>query len=87
MVATELDYIKFSCSKTLSAALLGEVRNIVIRFVYVCQIAGCEHRLSVSLCDSRESGLMLVLLLCLGCMLPHSAAATNEARHSCPERK
>ena len=56
-------------------------------FVHVCKISGCEHRLSVSFCDSRESGLMLVLLLCSGHMFPHSASATREARRSCPGRK
>lgn len=76
-MSSELDYIKF-CS---------EVRSVVTRFVHVCKNAGCEHRLPVPFCDSRESGLMLVLLLCLGHMFLHSASATSETTCSCPGRK
>lgn len=78
MVATEMDYIKYCCSKIFGAALLAEVSSVLTRFVHVCQIAGCEHRLSFSFCDSRESGLTLVLVLCLGQMFPHPASATSE---------
>ena len=83
MSATELDHIKL-CGSNIrcSFACRGETH-----FVRVCEIAGCEHGLSVSFCDSRESGLMLVLLLCSGHMFPHSASAASETRRSCPGRK
>lgn len=38
--------------------------SIVTCFLHVCKIAACERSLSVSLCDNRESGFMLMLLLC-----------------------
>lgn len=35
LLTSELDYIKFRCSKIFGAALPGEVRSIVTRFVLV----------------------------------------------------
>lgn len=87
LLSSELDYIKFCYWKIFGAASPREVRTIVTRFLHVCKIPACEHRLSVPFCDSRESGLMLVLLLCSGHMFLYSACATSETRHSCPGRK
>lgn len=74
--SSELDYIQFCCAVSVAA-----------RFVLVCQKTGCQHSLFVPFCGSRESGLMLVSLLCSGHVFPHSASAASETRRSCPGKK
>lgn len=52
--------------------------------VCVCCVLVVNRPFSCSFCDSRMSGLMLLLFLYSANMFPHSAGVTSEARHSCP---